>query len=453
MIAALLLLQEPTAEPAERPTPPSISLLRFPEDYSGIEGTTAADDWWSDWKDIPLGRDGDWRASFGIELRAQGEAYTGDGLGTEEEQLEYIWWRALPVAEVRNGGFRAFVQGILAYETGLQVEPAPIDVDRGDFLQAFAEATVDLEGAEWRTRFGRQLVLLGTGRLVSIRYGPNVLQTFDGVRSRYGNDDWSVEALWMRPVEVEEGAFDDEANSEEVLYGLYSTVDLGPSNLDLYWLGHEDDEVTYDSGTADIQRQTLGARVHGRRGNLDWNWEAFYQFGDFGSQDIQAWSLAADTGYRFESLPFEPRAFLRTAIISGDDDPTDGTLETFDPLFPRGKYFGEIGIIGPANLINAHLGLQADVGEQWAVESNLIAYWRESTDDGVYNNPVQVLRPGNLSDARYIGTQFDILAEWSPDRNWAVGGAYSFLAPGEFVEETGEDGVVQFFQLYTRFWF
>ena len=39
-------------------------------------------------------------------------------------------------------------------------------------------------------------------------------------------------------------------------------------------------------------------------------------------------------------------------VASGDNDPRARTLNTFNALFPKGAYFGEIGLIGPANLLD-----------------------------------------------------------------------------------------------------
>jgi len=46
---------------------------------------------------------------------------------------------------------------------------------------------------------------------------------------------------------------------------------------------------------------------------------------------------------------FEP-----ATVPSGDNNPNDKDLQTFNPLFPKGKYFGELSLLGPYNLINLH---------------------------------------------------------------------------------------------------
>jgi hypothetical protein len=84
----------------------------------------------------------------------------------------------------------------------------------------------------------------------------------------------------------------------------------------------------------------------------DDNFEFIFQWGSFGSGDIWAWTAASDTGYTFDHLPLGPRLGLKADITSGDNNPDNSDLQTFNPLFPKGAYFSEDGLIGPANLMD-----------------------------------------------------------------------------------------------------
>ncbi|MEM9802894.1 MAG: alginate export family protein [Planctomycetota bacterium] len=433
---------------------PALDNRRFPEDYRGLADGRAADAWWARYKDLPLDQAGRWRFSFGLELRSQTEVFRGDGLRAEEDEaLDYTWWRALPVFELRNGPWRGFVQLIFAAATGLDTEPSPIDANRGDFLQAFLEAPLGPESSHLSVRAGRQLLAFGSQRLVGYRYGPNVPLPFDGAVAAYDDGRFRAEALWVRPVATEPGAFDDEANDEESLYGLYTTTLFGRQGLDLYYLGHDDDLGIYDQGAADEERHTFGARWFGGVGMFDWNGEIFGQIGSFGDDDIRAWSATIEAGVLFEEVATEPRGFGRLSVISGDDDRFDDELNTFNALYPRGKYFGEIGTIGPANLIDVLVGAQLEIGGGWVLDASSTAYWRESLDDGIYANNGQLLRSGAGSDERFVGLQGDIAFTQNITRttSWTVG--YSVFDGGAFVEDTGPSDPVHFFQLAARLLF
>ncbi len=224
--------------------------------------------------------------------------------------------------------------------------------------------------------------------------------------------------------------------------------------IDLYYIGYENDQATFDQGSAREERHTLGSRIFGHEGPWDWNFELFGQAGTFGDGDIRAWSLASDTGRVIEGLPLEPRLGLRAnIIISGDDDPGDVDLGTFNPLFPKGKYFGEAGLIGPFNLINVHPSLEFDLSEQLSLSLASVLYWRESTEDGLYGNSGQLLRADGGSEDRYIGSQFDVVLGYAPTRFLDTNLAYSTFVPGSFIESTGPDETVRFLGLELRFRF
>ncbi len=139
-------------------------------------------------------------------------------------------------------------------------------------------------------------------------------------------------------------------------------------------------------GGARETRHSVGARLWRIAKPLDYNFEFIYQWGSFGNGDIRAWTAASDTGYTFESLPLHPRLGLKADITSGDRDPNNPDLQTFNPLFPKGAYFSEDGLIGPANHIDLNPSVDLHFTEGLTLSVNWDFFWRESTHDGIYNN-------------------------------------------------------------------
>jgi hypothetical protein len=76
----------------------------------------------------------------------------------------------------------------------------------------------------------------------------------------------------------------------------------------------------------------VGTRLWGEAGAIDYNVELIYQFGKFGAKDIRAWGASSDLGVTLATLPWTPRLGLKANIESGDDDPDDNRLGTFNPL-------------------------------------------------------------------------------------------------------------------------
>jgi len=431
--------------------------LRQDEDYSYLVNDALREHWWEQVKFVPLGSSDAWNWTLGAEIRTRYERYVNDewGAGPNPDH-DYVWVRALPHLDLRyRDSVRVFAQLMSAVEQGDEAGTSPIDEDRADVLQAFADLRVaGGKDSNWTLRGGRQVLAFGSERLVSARYGPNVMRSFDAADLVLDHGPWKVDLLLGRPVAVAEGAFDDQADDSQSFWALYGTRRLGEAKgIDLYYIGYENDLATFDQGSAREERHTLGSRVFGQEGPWDWNFELFAQAGTFGDGDIRAWSFASDSGCVVEWLPLEPRLGLKANIISGDQDPGDEDLETFNPLFPKGKYFGEAGLIGPYNLINVHPSLEFDLSEEWSLSLASVLYWRESTEDGVYANSGQLLRPDGGSDDRYIGSQFDVALGYAPMRFLDMSLAYSTFVPGSFIESTGPDETVRFLGLELRFRF
>ena len=107
---------------------------------------------------------------------------------------------------------------------------------------------------------------------------------------------------------------------------------------------------------------------------------------------------------------------MRADVISGDTNPGDNTLGTFNALFPRGAYFGEISLIGPANLFDVHPSLELHLTKHVTMTADWDFFWRYSTDDGLYDNGGNVIRAAD-GDARFIGHQPSIGIEWQIKRH------------------------------------
>lgn len=106
---------------------------------------------------------------------------------------------------------------------------------------------------------------------------------------------------------------------------------LGGS-VDFYYLDFRDDIGSFMQGVDTETRHTVGMRWWGSASGWDWNWEAVY----LGDKRISAGTLASDTG-TFSDVLFQPSVGLRANIASGDKDPEDSMLQTFNPLLPRGN--------------------------------------------------------------------------------------------------------------------
>lgn len=63
-------------------------------------------------------------------------------------------------------------------------------------------------------------------------------------------------------------------------------------------------------------------------------------------------------------------------------------------------------------------------------------YWRHSTSDGIYNPAGILLRPGNLTTERYVGTRPAVISSWAFNRHITFFASYSHFFSGRFLKET-----------------
>ncbi len=433
------------------PAPPAFGNARSGEDYSYLrDPANRTGAWWEPLKFVPLDPAGVSRLSLGADLRFRYERHRNNFWGGADKPDDaYGLVRFMPYASLHLGpDLRLFGQLIGAWSAGVEPTPGPVDETGADLLQGFAQVRLRGDATSLMIQGGRQLLAYGSERLVGMRFGPNVPQAFDGGLLRWEAGSWRVDALFMRPVENNLAAFNDRTDGSRKLWSVYATralPELGASSeLDLFYIGYARKVARFEQGSGEELRHTLGSRFFGRSGNWRWDVEGHVQFGRFAGGDILAWSAASDVRYTFSGLPLEPFVGLRANAISGDRDPGDRRLGTFNALFPKGKYFGEVGLIGPYNLLNLHPIVGIDLGHGWSLSAAAVFFWRESLQDGVYGNPGNLIRASGGSRARYIGTQGEVVLGWSPTRGVDLEISYAVLEPGRFIRETGPSETVQF---------
>ena len=453
-------LQAQAADDSAPPfSPPPFKQLRYDENYSYLRDPSRRTDYLDAIKFIPLKNDGDWYLTLGGEIRERYEYYNNNlwGRGPEDDN-GYLLQRYMVHADAHLGDyFRAFAQFKSGLEDGRNGGPRPTDRDDFDLHQAFVDVRLPLWDTDSLTlRVGRQELAYGSSRLVSYREGPNVRLSFDAAKAIVKVGSWQLDAFFAKPVRTKTGVFDDDPDPGQNFWGLYAVTPvpfLPSGSLDLYYLGLDRDHARFDQGTAHEQRHSLGARIWGRKAGWDYNLEFVYQFGTFGSGDIQAWTTASDVGFTFETAPFKPRFGLKANATSGDDNPNNPGLQTFNPLFPRGAYFGEPALIGPANHIDIHPQLDLSLLRNITLSLGWDCFWRENTHDGIYGPAVNVIQSGRTSDARYVGNQAEAMVECRLGRHLTLTADYAHFFAGDFLKQTTPGKDVDYFSAWLTYRF
>ena len=427
-----------------------------------LERTHAEDavDWAAPLKRIALTESGDVYLSLGGELRERYEYYHAPLFGVRGlDKDDYLLHRLLLGFDLHAGdSFRLFLQLSSHFEAGKQAPPGPTVVNELDIQQAYVDVAVPLAaGARLTVRAGRQELAFGSARLVGTRDGPNVRRSFDGGRITFADAaaSSSLDAFAVRPVDPSEGVFDDEPAQDEAFWGVYGVAPiraLPDGHVDLYYLGLERNDAAFQQGEAVEHRHSFGARLWGAPAGFDYNLEAVFQTGSFGDASILAWTIASDIGYTFKSVPLRPRLGLKADIASGDSDPRDARLGTFNALFPMQPYFSEAALLAPANLIDIHPALTLHLTDKISFTTNVDFFWKHERDDAIYAPPGRPLIRAGATDARFTGTQVNAGTDWELSKHVSVGFYYSrFLAGPAVTRAGGRD--VDFVRAWVRFQF
>jgi hypothetical protein len=422
----------------------SYRLLSEDEDWSFLRDPALRQDFWDPIKYIPL-RNGanDWYLTIGGEAREVWEQIGNDNWGQSPFWNGYLNERYMVHFDVHYGTHvRSFVElksGLNSYRIG---GPRPIDEKKLDFQAAFLEIGTGDDRNWIKFRAGRQEMEYGSGRLIDVREGPNVRLSFDGFKVKTGIGSWQIDGFAMRPDLDNPGFFDNAPNHSVGFWGVYGVQPLKNNlTLDAYYLGLDRKAAVFDRGTADELRHSIGARVSRpvaqTKPGWDFDYEALWQFGTFGSANIRAWTVASETGYRLPTLPLKPRFSMKADISSGDD-PRTNTLGTFNPLFPKGNYFGVLATTGPGpiNFIDVHPHVETALPHGVTASVDCIFQWRESLNDGVYAVPGFLIIPAGKSDARFVGNRPGTEVHWQANRHLWFQADYGIFYAGKFVKES-----------------
>jgi len=337
--------------------------------------------------------------------------------------------------------FRFFGELASSVENGRNGGPRPgLDDEKLYVQQGFFDVGLLRSGSDnLRLRAGRQEIALGSENLVSTRDGRNIRNSFDGVRLTWLRRDWTVDAFALKPVLNNSGYFDDPPSHGNSFWGIYTVHPLRllpHGSIDLYYMGLDNQNVPFDGkGTGREQRETVGTRLWGSTQHWEYNDEFAFQFGSFRSDDIRAWAVSTEHGYRLESKPLQPRFGLRALVLSGDQNPSSHTVGTFNSMFEQGPYFTYAELFARRNLIALQPSAELNLTKSVSLKFNPAFYWRESTSDGLYSIGNSVIVSGLNSDARYIATQASTQLRWKMTRNIIWFSEFGHFFPGEFLRQ------------------
>ncbi len=371
--------------------------------------------------------------------------------------------RTIILTELRGEALRAGIE-IIDSRAFLDDSGSPLSttmINPAELLQgylAWSRDDVLLAGDHSELRAGRLTLDVGSRRLVARSLYRNTINTFTGVEWRWSDAQGrSLQAFYTLPVNRKPNTFDalhdnriefDEEDTEVRLWGLHYDLALMPGGHrgDVYLLGLNEADAD-GRPTRNRELYTPGLRLYRPHapGRVDYLVEAALQFGesrqttaatDRRDLDHLAHFEHVEIGYTWAHA-WSPRLKAEFDYASGDDSPTDGDNDRFDPLFGARRFeFGPTGIYGPfarSNLLSPGLRLHAAPLANVRLMLAWRGFWLASARDAWTTTG---LRDPSGATGSFIGQQVEMRLRWE-----VVPGNYRFeagaacLVDGEFMRD------------------
>lgn len=178
-------------------------------------------------------------------------------------------------------------------------------------------------------------------------------------------------------------------------------------------------------------RHSIGVRLFATQRLVDYDAEVVYQFGDFSNTSISAYTASVDAGYTFTNLKAKPRIGLKTQIVSGDKNPADVRLQSFNALFPEAGGYFEV-----SNIFDLHPSADLDLNKV-KLRSAVAFVWRQSNSDGLYSpGRAIVIKDAGYNKYGYVGTQVQQTAFWPISRYVSFRGIYQYFFAGHYLRNS-----------------
>ena len=305
---------------ADTPDRPAIAFNRWAEDWSVLADPDVPREPLDELKYISLSNhDARSYLSFGADIRERFEVNDANFGTGGNQQDSYVLSRTEAHLDLRiHGQVQVFFQLQSDISSGKQ-RPSPVDQDRLSIEQAFVAVSEPVGDGVVAIRIGRQENGFDLQRFLSVRDGPNVRQSYDGVSVAYTSGPWRLITLYTHPVENRNSSLFDDYSSPHLSLGLarIERQVTSSSSLSAYFGQFRQDNARFPSASGNERRDLVEVRYTGVGGRVDWDAEAMSQNGRIGAQAIRAWATGVVIGRTFGSTRFRPRVSLQSMQPQG----------------------------------------------------------------------------------------------------------------------------------------
>ena len=297
-------------------------------------------------------------------------------------------------------------------------------------------------------RLGRQQLGFGRERLVGALDFGSSARTFDAYKLHFAMGSVLLDLFSAKLVDTNAPRPDTtllRSDRDRNFSGVYLAREGDrPERVELYWL--RDIDKTRNVRPSEIKRHTLGTLVrYPLPASFTLEAEYAYQTGEASdSLDIAAQMLAAELAFSRKDVR-DLKAAAGFDWATGDDDPADGKLETFNQLFPTGHaHLGFIDYVGRQNIQDFRGQVGARLVKSLSGTVFVHVFRLDQAQDAWFNAAGAVLAAGGRTfgpdpgrTARDLGNEVDVLFRFSGFEGAQVEGGYSRFFAGDVVSAGG----------------
>jgi len=333
--------------------------------------------------------------------------------------------------------------------------PSP-NTDVFDLQQAYLQWG-DGKKCPFSLKLGRQELVYGDERFVGRGDWSNTGRVFDAIKLRAeGSAGW-VDGFTSHVVVPYDDHF-NESNDEDWFSGVYAATRRGVpwQETQVYCLVRNYSAAAADAiapgvpGSPKTARDivtfgTLWKSLPGKLGGWDYSLEVAGQLGTVNSggvrRDQRSYAVFASGGYTLTKAWASPRLGIGYEHGSGDSNPNDGTVETFENVFgTQHRPYGQMDLFGARNMHIPKLSLTAKPAKNFTVGVDYLWFILADPNDYLYpesgsgrSGNGYGIHPGY--DA-YVGSELDLVGTYT-FKNWGVLQAgYGHFFVGEYVTQS-----------------
>lgn len=418
--------------PAEAPVAPSgtgapvrpVPLFnRWQENWSVLANPAVHHEAFDSLKYIPLAEnDSQTYLSLGANARVRFASKNASAFGVGASPADnYVLTRLEVNADLRvKRKLQLFFQLTSAAAPGKD-RPTPVDKNGVNVEQGFIAVTQNLDKGTCKFRIGRQEMAFDLQRFISVRDGANVRQAYDAVWGDYERGAWRLTAFYSHPVHLQNAHPFDDYSSGHLTYAGARLQRRLPDNakIAVTVARYTRDHAKFLSVSGNERRTVMDIHADGADSPWDWDIEAMKQTGSVGVDTVGAWAFGSLVGYTVRGTREQPRFGLQVDGASGDRDPNDRRLGTFNPMFPNGYYLNLSGLTGFVNFIHVKPSITLRPTKRLTILLAAGGLWRDTTADAVYMMPDIPVAGTAGRGHRFTATYGQLRVDWAISEHFA----------------------------------